>query len=214
MKRLNRAAAQAIQRVGVHACADITGFALLGHGAEMAEKSGVRLRLRFGQDSAHGGAEQYAEDWLFPGVLVPKSTLLSGAGGICAGHIAEEMRMLLFTPETSGGLFVAVAPKKADALRAAFESAGQFYAVIGDVVFRRRNLGCPIKAFARRGAGNAEKSDFPIFSLRSLPPLRWNSIHHDRTRTTRHHAVFRVAGRSRNANLPRKKALAGQPPSK
>lgn len=133
MKRLNRAAAQAIQRVGVHACTDITGFALLGHGAEMAEKSGVRLRLRFGQIPLTAGAKQYAEDWLFPGGSCRNQRCYQAQVEF-APDIAEEMRMLLFTPETSGGLFVAVAPKKADALRAAFESAGQFYAVIGDVV--------------------------------------------------------------------------------
>ena len=133
MKRLNRAAAQAIQRVGVHACTDITGFALLGHGAEMAEKSGVRLRLRFGQIPFTAGAKQYAEDWLFPGGSCRNQRYYQAQVEF-APDIPEEMRMLLFTPETSGGLLVAAAPEKTDALRAAFEAAGQFYAVIGDVV--------------------------------------------------------------------------------
>ena len=133
MKRLNRAAAQAIQRVGVHACTDITGFALLGHGAEMAEKSGVRLRLRFGQIPFTAGAKQYAEDWLFPGGSCRNQRYYQAQVEF-APDIPEEMQMLLFTPETSGGLLVAVAPEKTDALRAAFEAAGQFYAVIGDVV--------------------------------------------------------------------------------
>lgn len=133
MKRLNRAAAQAIQRVGVHACTDITGFALLGHGAEMAEKSGVRLRLRFGQIPFTAGAKQYAEDWLFPGGSCRNQRYYQAQVEF-APDIPEEMRMLLFTPETSGGLLVAAAPEKTDALRAAFEAVGQFYAVIGDVV--------------------------------------------------------------------------------
>ena len=133
MKRLNRAAAQAIQRVGVHACTDITGFALLGHGAEMAEKSGVRLRLRFGQIPFTAGAKQYAEDWLFPGGSCRNQRYYQAQVEF-APDIPEEMQMLLFTPETSGGLLVAAAPEKTDALRAAFEAAGQFYAVIGDVV--------------------------------------------------------------------------------
>ena len=133
MKRLNRAAAQAIQRVGVHACTDITGFALLGHGAEMAEKSGVRLRLRFGQIPFTTGAKQYAEDWLFPGGSCRNQRYYQTQVEF-APDISEEMRMLLFTPETSGGLLVAAAPEKTDALRAAFEAVGQFYAIIGDVV--------------------------------------------------------------------------------
>ena len=45
MKKLNRKAAELIQQVGVHATTDITGSALLGHSYEVAEKSGVELRL-------------------------------------------------------------------------------------------------------------------------------------------------------------------------
>jgi len=46
MQKLNRQAVQWIQQAEVHACTDITGFGLLGHGYEMAEKSGVRLHFR------------------------------------------------------------------------------------------------------------------------------------------------------------------------
>ena len=67
MKQLNREATRLIQEVGVHACTDITGFSLLGHGSEMAEKSGVLLRFFIEQIPFLEGARQYAEDWLFPG---------------------------------------------------------------------------------------------------------------------------------------------------
>ncbi len=70
MKRLNREAMRLIQEVGVHACTDITGFSLLGHGSEMAEKSGVQLRFFVEQIPFLEGARQYAEDWLFPAVPV------------------------------------------------------------------------------------------------------------------------------------------------
>ena len=45
MLRLNRAAAELLQGVNVRACTDVTGFALLGHGSEFAERSGVRFRF-------------------------------------------------------------------------------------------------------------------------------------------------------------------------
>jgi selenide,water dikinase len=48
MNRLNQQAARFIQQVGVHACTDVTGFALLGHGYEMAERSDARFRSLLG----------------------------------------------------------------------------------------------------------------------------------------------------------------------
>lgn len=132
MQKLNRRAAQLIQEVGVHACTDITGFGLLGHGYEMAEKSGVRLRFRISGLPFLDGAVRYAKEWLFP-------------GGACRNQqcyevhvefepaVAAEMRRLLFTPETSGGLLVAVPPDSLPKLTALFADAGEMLRVIGAV---------------------------------------------------------------------------------
>ncbi len=133
MKLLNRQAAQLAQTVGVHACTDITGFSLLGHGSEMAEKGGVCLRFSFDKLPFFAGAKQYAEDWLFPGGSC-KNQKCYEAQVRFSGELSEEMQLLLFTPETSGGLLLAVAPEKAAALRSSFEAAGAFCAEIGDVV--------------------------------------------------------------------------------
>lgn len=133
MKRLNRQAAQLAQRVGVHACTDITGFSLLGHGFEMAEKSGVCLRFSFDKLPFVAGAKQYAEDWLFPGGSCKNQTCYESQVHF-SDELSEEMQLLLFTPETSGGLLLAVAPEQAAALRSAFENAGTFCAEIGDVI--------------------------------------------------------------------------------
>jgi selenide,water dikinase len=137
MKRLNRQAAQLIQHPGmggtVRACTDITGFALLGHGYEMAEKSGVRLRFSLSKLPFLDGALEYADQWLFP-------------AGTCSNErayqdhvtfgpaIAEEVQQLLYTPETSGGLLVAVPPDKLDALLALFADASHPCWVVGEVV--------------------------------------------------------------------------------
>ena len=133
MKRLNRQAAQLAQTVGVHACTDITGFSLLGHGFEMAEKGGVCLRFSFGKLPFVAGAKQYAEEWLFPGGSCKNQTCYESQVHF-SGEFSEEMQLLLFTPETSGGLLLAVAPENAEALRSAFAAAGAFCAEIGDVV--------------------------------------------------------------------------------
>jgi selenide,water dikinase len=132
MKRLNRQAARVIQQVGVHACTDITGFALLGHGYEMAEKSGVRLRFYLEQLPFLEGAQQYADDWLFPGGTCNNERAYEHAVRFEPG-ISEEMQQLLYTPETSGGLLVAVPSEKLKALTSLFDDAGHPYWVVGEV---------------------------------------------------------------------------------
>jgi selenide,water dikinase len=133
MKRLNRQAAGVIQRVGVHACTDITGFALLGHGYEMAERSGVRLRFQVENLPFLEGALKYAEQRLFPGGTCNNQRAYEHAVHL-SPTIPEEMQLLLYTPETSGGLLVAVPPGRLDALTGLFADQGHPCWVVGDVV--------------------------------------------------------------------------------
>jgi selenide,water dikinase len=133
MKRLNRQAARVIQQVGVHACTDVTGFALLGHAYEMAEKSGVQLRFHLERLPFLAGALQYAEQQLFPGGTSNNQRAYEHAVRFGPG-ISEEMQWLLYTPETSGGLLVAVPPERLDTLTGLFADAGHPCWVVGDVV--------------------------------------------------------------------------------
>jgi len=133
MKRLNRQAARLIQQVGVHACTDVTGFALLGHGYEMAEKSGVGIRFYLDKLPFLEGAKGYAEDWLFPGGTCNNERAYEHAVRFEPG-ISEEMRQLLYTPETSGGLLIAVPPERLETLTALFADGGHPCWVIGEVV--------------------------------------------------------------------------------
>jgi selenide,water dikinase len=132
MKRLNRDAARLAQQIGVHACTDITGFALLGHGYEIAERSGVRLRFHIDRLPFLDGALRYADEWLFPAGTCRNETCFGGHVDF-ASEIPAEVRQLLFTPETSGGLLLAVAPDKADGLNAAFAGVGQPIWNVGEV---------------------------------------------------------------------------------
>jgi selenide,water dikinase len=133
MKRLNRDAARLIGQVGANACTDITGFALLGHGCEMAQKGGVRLRFFFDELPFVAGAVGYAEDNLFPGGSCNNQRAYEACVDF-APSLSEEMQLLLFTPETSGGLLVAVSPEKLDALLALFADVGHSCWVVGEVV--------------------------------------------------------------------------------
>jgi selenide,water dikinase len=137
MKRLNRRASQLIQRASVresvHACTDITGFALLGHSYEMAEKSGVRLRFYLEKLPFLEGAVEYADQWLFPAGTCNNERAYQHRVTFDPG-IEEEMQQLLYTPETSGGLLVSVAPQAVEALVALFCEAEHPCWVVGEVV--------------------------------------------------------------------------------
>ena len=133
MKELNRDAARLVQQVGVHACTDVTGFALLGHGYEMAEKSGVRTRFYVDKLPFLDGAKQYAEDQLFPGGSCRNQRCYERWVDFTPG-ISEEMQMLLFTPETSGGLLVAVPHERLEVLAAFFANERHPCWVVGEIV--------------------------------------------------------------------------------
>ena len=133
MKRLNREAVRLILQVGTHACTDVTGFALLGHSYEMAQKGGVRLRFFFDSLPFVEGAMGYADDNLFPGGSCRNQEAYEHHVDF-APSLSEEMRLLLFTPETSGGLLAAISPEEVDPLLALFAEAQHPCWVVGEVV--------------------------------------------------------------------------------
>ena len=133
MKMLNRQAARILKGIGAHAVTDVTGFALLGHGYEVAEKSGVRLRFDLGRIPFLEGAREYADMWLFPGGTCDNERAYQHGVAFAPG-VDEEIQQLLYTPETSGGLLAAVPADRLEALAAGFDEAGHPYWVIGDVV--------------------------------------------------------------------------------
>jgi len=133
MKRLNRDAARLIGQIGANGCTDITGFALLGHAYEMAQKGGVRMRFFLDALPFVAGAVEYADQWLFPGGTCNNEKAYAQAVTFHGG-ITEEMQQLLFTPETSGGLLAAVSPTKLDELLDLFAEAGHPCWVVGEVL--------------------------------------------------------------------------------
>ncbi len=133
MMRLNRAAARLAQQVGVRGATDITGFSLLGHASEMANLSGVGLRFRLADLPFLPGAREYAEQWLFP-AGANRNQEHFGCSVAFAEGIGDELQLLLFTPETSGGLLMAVPADRLDELRALAAVQDQPLWVVGEVV--------------------------------------------------------------------------------
>lgn len=133
MSRLNRTASRLARAAGVHAMTDITGYSLLGHGHEMAHLSRVAFRIYYSRLGWLPGAERYGEADIFPGGM-RRNLDYFGQWVQFDSQITETQQRLLFDPETSGGLLMAVAPESADGLLAALLEAGEAARVIGEVI--------------------------------------------------------------------------------
>lgn len=108
MKQLNREAAAAAQLAQAHAMTDITGFGLLGHAHEMAHLGEVAFRFDLDKLPFLSGALTYGEAGAFPGGM--GSNLHYFAPWVTFNGVSELYQDMLWTPETSGGLLVALDP--------------------------------------------------------------------------------------------------------
>jgi selenide,water dikinase len=137
MLKLNRQASQLAQEVGVNACTDVTGFSLVGHAAEMAEKSGVCLRLSVEAVPFLSGAHEYAELGFVPGGVGRNRAHYAslGAHGVrLPSGLRQSMSDLLHDPQTSGGLLISLPADRAAALEATFAREKAPLWPIGEVV--------------------------------------------------------------------------------
>ena len=121
MKRLNRVAGELATEFGLRGGTDVTGYSLLGHGLEMAEASRVGLRFFFEKLPFVSCAGKYAGMKTFPGGAVDNHSYF-GPRVRFVPSITDESRMLLFDPQTSGGLLLAVPQEK---LAAFLKRAGE-----------------------------------------------------------------------------------------
>jgi selenide,water dikinase len=107
MSRLNAPASRLALEHGVMAATDVTGFSLLGHGWEMAEASGVGLRIHLPSVPFLAGARGYAEQGFFPDGSADNQRYFGRRVSFTPG-IDECSQKLLFDAQTSGGLLLAV----------------------------------------------------------------------------------------------------------
>ena len=134
MAALNRQAARVMDGFSVHACTDVTGFGLIGHLAEMVEKSGCSVRIESAAVPRIEEAIEYAAMGLIP------------AGAYRNREFREKMVQrgpavklsvedLFYDPQTSGGLLICAAEEAAGPLVSALKAAGVEDAVaIGEVL--------------------------------------------------------------------------------
>lgn len=107
MKTLNKKAAEAAQAAHAHSLTDITGFGLLGHAHEMAHLSVVDFHFQLSKIPWLPGAISYGEAGAFPGGM-GNNLRFFGRWVQFGSGVSQLMQDMLMTPETSGGLLVAV----------------------------------------------------------------------------------------------------------
>jgi selenide,water dikinase len=132
MTTLNRDAAEAMQEVGVHACTDVTGFGLLGHGLEMTSASAVTIELRAGRVPLMSRARELASMGMIPAGSFANRKFCERAMAAQEG-LDPLLLDLLADAQTSGGLLMAVSDDRAEALHEALERRGVPHPEIGRV---------------------------------------------------------------------------------
>jgi selenide,water dikinase len=138
MSTLNREACRAMNEIGVHAATDITGYGLLGHLHQMLRAESLGARLSLSRIPFLARARELAERGAIAGGT-KKNFANAEPHTRFDGSIPESDRLLLADAQTSGGLLLAVAPEKTNALVARLRELGTpAAAVIGTITDRPR----------------------------------------------------------------------------
>jgi selenide, water dikinase len=135
MTTLNKKAAGIVADEGfeVHAMTDVTGFGFIGHARELALASNVSLRLFSQQITVLHGAIECISAGYLPGGLKANRDFAECVVSYDS-EISEEMKALLFDPQTAGGLLISVSPESAGELKEALSRAGVPAMEIGEVL--------------------------------------------------------------------------------
>jgi selenide,water dikinase len=140
MATLNNKASELMQEIGVHACTDITGFGLLGHTVQLAQNSHVGINIQSDSIPFFPEAGEFAKQGLCPAGLHRNREFYSASVKI-AKELPDYMQDILFDAQTSGGLLICLAPRKAELLLNRLRQAGVEDAVIiGEAVGEPRGV--------------------------------------------------------------------------
>jgi selenide, water dikinase len=140
MTTLNRAAAEVISGgFEIHGLTDVTGFGLLGHAREMAMASNVSLRIQAARVPLLEGALQCVRAGLVPGGLKANRNFAEDCVEF-ADDVPEDIRALLYDPQTAGGLLIAVAASDAERLLTQLLGTGICAVELGSILPKRKPL--------------------------------------------------------------------------
>jgi selenide, water dikinase len=135
MTTLNRRAAELMAEMAdVHACTDVTGFGFLGHALEMAEGSGVGMRIDASSVPFFPEIRRFVEEEMIPGGLIRNRQFREkqiDVGPGCPNWLID----ILFDPQTAGGLLIALPPDSAKSLLNGMRATGiDEAAIVGEVI--------------------------------------------------------------------------------
>lgn len=132
MATLNRRAAELMADFNVHACTDITGFGLLGHACEMVQGTGVGMEVDSQAVPLLPGVNEYCRQGLVPGGTQRNREFRSN---MIEARVSDEMVLILFDAQTSGGLLISLPPADGETLVEKMHHEGvRDAAIVGRVV--------------------------------------------------------------------------------
>jgi selenide, water dikinase len=136
MTTLNRLPSEVVTGAeGVHAMTDVTGFGLMGHARELALGSGMRIELLVDQvPRIEGALDAIARGAIPAGLLANREFAECVSADAPGVRIADDVRALLYDPQTAGGLLVSVAAAGCGALLQSLRAAGVAAMKIGSVL--------------------------------------------------------------------------------
>ena len=132
MKQLNKSASQLANEFELRGGTDVTGYSLLGHAMEMADASDVMLNFEFASIPFISCARKYAEKGCFAGGAFDNKVHFESKVSF-ADSIDEQSQMLLFDPQTSGGLLLGVPQEKLQSFLARAKEINQTAWVVAKV---------------------------------------------------------------------------------
>lgn len=121
MTTLNKGARDVMVKYRVHACTDVTGFSLMGHGLEMAQGSDMELELDTSAIDLIEEAKGFAQMGILPAGMYRNRTFAEEM--VDPGQVPLYIQDMLYDPQTSGGLLIAVHPDDAEAMYAELKTA-------------------------------------------------------------------------------------------
>ena len=121
MTTLNRGARDVMVKYRVHACTDVTGFSLMGHGLEMAQGSDMELEIDTSAIDLMDEAKGFAEMGILPAGMYRNRSFAEE--WVDPGDVPLAIQDMLYDPQTSGGLLIAVDREDADAMYEELKSA-------------------------------------------------------------------------------------------
>ena len=134
MAALNRTASEIAVAFGSRAATDVTGFSLLGHASQLADASGVSLALSPTAGWLLPRVREYVAADVYPGGLARNRNFFRPR--VDEGGLPQDLLMTLYDPQTSGGLLIAMPPRRAAAFEAALRRRRVWHVAAGEAVAR------------------------------------------------------------------------------